>query len=66
MTTSRRCGDALSFATAMEDKNRDLIGIAGVSAFPTFQFFKGGVKVDEVRGGNITAVRAKVLELLWL
>jgi hypothetical protein len=46
----------------MEHVVGDLIVQLGVRAFPTFHFYLEGNKVDEVQGGNIAAVEAKVVQ----
>jgi len=44
--------------------NQDKIAqLCGVQAMPTFQFFKGGKKVDEVMGANVAALKSKVAAL---
>jgi thiol-disulfide isomerase/thioredoxin len=50
------------FLKAMEHVVGDLIVQLGVRAFPTFHFYLEGNKVDEVQGGNIAAVEAKVVQ----
>ncbi|CAM9857108.1 unnamed protein product, partial [Phaeothamnion confervicola] len=50
-----------TFAKVWEHQNRELIMSCNVTAFPTFQFYIAGRKVDECRGGDIRAVEAKVL-----
>ena len=42
------------------DAADDIAQQCGIQAMPTFQFFKGGVKVDEMRGAD----QAKLTQLL--
>ena len=42
------------------DEAEELAGKCGVQAMPTFQFFKGGKKVDELKGANEGQLRAKI------
>ena len=35
---------------------------AGVTAFPTFRFYRGGNQLDELRGANSKDLEAKVLK----
>eukprot|EP00522_Entomoneis_paludosa_P006905 CAMPEP_0172442858 /NCGR_PEP_ID=MMETSP1065-20121228/3234_1 /TAXON_ID=265537 /ORGANISM="Amphiprora paludosa, Strain CCMP125" /LENGTH=105 /DNA_ID=CAMNT_0013192903 /DNA_START=30 /DNA_END=347 /DNA_ORIENTATION=+ len=42
------------------DEADDVSGAAGVRAMPTFQFFKGGVKVDELMGADANKLTALV------
>ena len=37
--------------------------LCGVRAMPTFQFFKGGEKVDEMMGANVEGLKQKVAAL---
>ncbi|CAM9925890.1 unnamed protein product [Choristocarpus tenellus] len=48
------------FLKVVEDRNKELVMTAGIRAFPTFQFYLEGQKVDEIKGANIQAVAAKV------
>jgi len=44
--------------------NQDKIAqMCGVRAMPTFQFFKGGKKVDELMGADVTTLKSKVAAL---
>ena len=45
------------------DDNAETAGACGINCMPTFQFYKGGEKVDEIQGANIEALEAKILEL---
>mmetsp|Transcript_10311 Transcript_10311/g.15533 ORF Transcript_10311/g.15533 Transcript_10311/m.15533 type:complete len:104 (+) Transcript_10311:78-389(+) len=44
--------------------NQDKIAqMCGVRAMPTFQFFKGGQKVDELMGADVATLKSKVAAL---
>jgi thioredoxin len=45
------------------DANSETAGACGITAMPTFQFFKNGVKVFEFKGANYPQLEAKVKEL---
>jgi thioredoxin 1 len=45
------------------DSQQAIMNMCGVSCMPTFQYFKGGVKVDEVVGADVRTLRAKVQSL---
>lgn len=51
------------FAKIDADKNRAGLASFDVKAFPTFQFFRNGAKVDGFAGGNINRLRATVQQL---
>ena len=40
------------FAKIDVDANEEAAAACGVQAMPTFQFYKGGVKVGELKGAN--------------
>lgn len=42
------------------DDASDIASECGISAMPTFQFFKGGEKVDEFSGANEAKLRATI------
>jgi len=42
---------------------RDAMTAFGVTAFPTFQFFRGGQKIDEMRGADENGLRRRVRAL---
>jgi hypothetical protein len=42
------------------DQNADLVQRSQVSAFPTFQFYVNGAKVDEMKGANPTSLESKL------
>lgn len=48
------------FVKVDADKLKDAVAAMGVSAFPTFQMFFGGYKVDELRGADEQGLRARV------
>ena len=41
------------------DANEETAQACGIEAMPTFQFFKGGEKVHQIRGADFEGVRAK-------
>ena len=45
------------------DTQDKIAGMCGVRAMPTFQFFKGGEKVDELMGANVEGLKQKVAAL---
>ncbi|GFH57462.1 hypothetical protein CTEN210_13938 [Chaetoceros tenuissimus] len=45
------------------DEADDVASACGISAMPTFQFYKGGDKVHEFSGASEQILRAKVAEL---
>lgn len=45
------------------DAQANISQMCGIRAMPTFQFFKNGVKVDEVMGANVQALREKIQSL---
>ena len=45
------------------DDAADIAGLEGISAMPTFKFFKGGNQVHMIQGANLPAIKAKVAEL---
>ena len=45
------------------DENEETGQACEVEAMPTFQFYKGGQKIHEIRGGNIDEIVAKIEEL---
>eukprot|EP00578_Thalassiosira_sp_NH16_P003601 CAMPEP_0181134454 /NCGR_PEP_ID=MMETSP1071-20121207/32097_1 /TAXON_ID=35127 /ORGANISM="Thalassiosira sp., Strain NH16" /LENGTH=105 /DNA_ID=CAMNT_0023220975 /DNA_START=185 /DNA_END=502 /DNA_ORIENTATION=+ len=45
------------------DAQSDIAQKCGIRAMPTFQFFKGGKKVDEMQGANVAGLKQKVAAL---
>ena len=50
----------VEFVKVDVDEADDVAGACGIQAMPTFQFFKGGAKIDEMRGAD----QAKLAQLL--
>lgn len=55
----------VEFVKVDVDDAEDVAGECGISAMPTFQFYKGGVKIDEMRGANKEGLATKVAKLKW-
>ena len=45
------------------DENGETAQACGIEAMPTFQFYKGGSKVHQIRGADFEGVKAKIEEL---
>lgn len=45
------------------DTNEETAQACGIEAMPTFQFYKGGEKVHQIRGADWEGVKAKIEEL---
>ena len=45
------------------DENDETAQACGIEAMPTFQFYKNGEKVHQIRGADFEGVKAKVEEL---
>jgi len=45
------------------DKNRANLAMFNINGFPTFQFYRNGVKIDEFSGANINRLRGTVQQL---
>ena len=44
------------------DAAADVAGACGISAMPTFQYYKGGQKIDEVVGADEGQIKAKIAQ----
>ena len=45
------------------DENADTAEKAGISCMPTFHFYKGGAKVEEMQGANVDGLKSHVEKL---
>src|ERR1700712_3888884 len=50
----------ITFAKLDVDKVKDVAQLCGITAMPTFQFFKTGKKVDEVKGADVQQLTTKI------
>ena len=55
--------EGVSFFKVDVDQNSEAAEASGITAMPTFQFFKNGIKVDEMRGADIEGLKSKVAAL---
>lgn len=51
---------SIVFAKVDVDKAKDVAQACGISAMPTFQFYKSGNKVDEVKGADVQQLTTKI------
>jgi len=51
---------SIIFAKCDVDKAKDVAQECGITAMPTFQFFKAGKKVDEVKGADVPQLTTKI------
>jgi len=51
---------SIIFAQCDVDKAKDVAQECGITAMPTFQFFKQGKKVDEVKGADVQQLSTKI------
>jgi thioredoxin len=51
---------SITFAQVDVDKAKDVAQTCGITAMPTFQFFKQGKKVDEVKGADVQQLTTKI------
>jgi len=52
--------DDVVFVKVDVDENAETAEFCGIEAMPTFQFFKGSVKVDELVGASEQALKDKI------
>jgi thiol-disulfide isomerase/thioredoxin len=52
----------VAFYKSDVDEADEVAARCGIQAMPTFQFYKGGVKVDELRGADINQLNALVAQ----
>ncbi|GMI55603.1 hypothetical protein TeGR_g11790 [Tetraparma gracilis] len=50
----------VQFVKVDVDENDETAAACGIEAMPTFHYYKGGQKVDELVGADINALKAKV------
>ncbi|XP_059167084.1 uncharacterized protein LOC131949283 isoform X2 [Physella acuta] len=55
--------DDVTFIKIDVDENEDTAEACGISAMPTFHFYKNGKKVDEIVGANHEKIKEKILAL---
>ncbi|KAF8857599.1 thioredoxin-domain-containing protein [Acephala macrosclerotiorum] len=51
---------SITFAKCDVDKTKDVAQACNITAMPTFQFFKAGNKVDEVKGADVPQLTTKI------
>ncbi|KUJ12877.1 thiol-disulfide exchange intermediate [Mollisia scopiformis] len=51
---------SIKFAKVDVDKAKDVAQTCGITAMPTFQFFKAGSKADEVKGADVNQLQTKI------
>merc|ERR1712113_142419 len=52
--------DAVDCVAVDVDENAETAEACGISCMPTFQFYKGGAKVDEMQGANYDGLVEKI------
>ena len=60
---AEKIGDAAVLVKVDVDENEETAQSCGINCMPTFQFYKGGVKVAEIQGADINGVETKINEL---
>jgi thioredoxin 1 len=60
LSTAYASPGTFAFVKINVDEQREIAAQYGVSAMPTFMLFKGGKKVEEVRGADVRALRGVV------
>lgn len=51
---------SVEFVKVDVDENQEVAALCGISAMPTFQIFKNGTKVEEMRGADPSGLNAMV------
>ncbi|PBP23608.1 thioredoxin [Diplocarpon rosae] len=59
-STQHSSSASVIFAQIDVDKAKDVAQLCGISAMPTFQFFRAGKKVDEVKGADVQQLTTKI------
>lgn len=52
--------DSVEFAKVDVDEAEEVAAVCGISAMPTFQFYRNGAKVDELLGADVKSLEAKI------
>jgi thioredoxin 1 len=60
LSTTHSAAGKFAFVKVNVDEQRELAGKYGVTAMPTFLVFKGGKKVQEVRGADVRGLKGVV------
>jgi thioredoxin 1 len=60
LSTTHSSPGKFAFVKVNVDEQREIAGQYGVTAMPTFMLFKGGKKVEDVRGADVRALKAMV------
>jgi thiol-disulfide isomerase/thioredoxin len=60
LTKPHESSPLITFAKVNVDKAKDVAQLCGIAAMPTFQYFKLGKKVDEVKGADIQQLTTKI------
>eukprot|EP00523_Entomoneis_sp_CCMP467_P012422 CAMPEP_0168792438 /NCGR_PEP_ID=MMETSP0725-20121227/14520_1 /TAXON_ID=265536 /ORGANISM="Amphiprora sp., Strain CCMP467" /LENGTH=107 /DNA_ID=CAMNT_0008843083 /DNA_START=106 /DNA_END=426 /DNA_ORIENTATION=- len=53
----------VEFVKVDVDETDDVAGTCGIRAMPTFQFYKGGEKVEEMMGADVSKLKQLVAQL---
>ncbi len=52
--------EGVEFAKVDVDEAEDVAALCGISAMPTFHYYRNGQKVDELMGANADLLQAKI------